>query len=190
MRTFLFSVVLFIGSNALALGDLNSIFEALKDKPVNYAPTGQICEQVARLKYAEVYDPSQFDLNVGVEYKVNGTTIGELDLVITDKSNHQVALVGEVKCWRNVQGALNKAHKQRARFISTLQSQGNRIVFSAKEGASFNAGQFSNPKYVAISTLGTVSSGFDTEIEYSLDEMMQLRDRIMQCQAEGKCPTN
>ncbi|WP_415062626.1 hypothetical protein [Bdellovibrio sp.] len=189
MRTLIFSVLLFIGSNAHALGDLKSIFDALKDKPVNYEPTGQICEQVARLKYAEVYDPSQFDLNVGVEYKVSGTTIGELDLVITNKSNHQVALVGEVKCWRNVQGALNKAHKQRARFISTLQSQGNRIVFLAKEGAPFKAAQFVNPKYVAISTLGTVSSGFDTEIEYSLDEMLQLRESLMRCQAEGKCPT-
>lgn len=184
--TFAALVFLVIGFNAGAV-DIQTVFEELKDKPVDYEPTGQVCEQVARLQFGEQYDSSQYEINVGVEYKVQNRTIGELDLVITDKKDRQVVLVGEVKCWKDMNGALNKARNQRNRFIRTLQSQGSAIVFDPKEGGDFESSQFSDTKYVSISQAGGTGFGFDDDLDFSLKELMGLRSKLLACQSSGEC---
>lgn len=168
--------------------DIQPAFDALKGIPVDYSPTGQVCEQVARLQLSEKYVAGQYDIAVGVEYIVAGRTVGELDIVVVDKASQNVVLVGEVKCWRSMGGGLSKAQKQRARFVRTLQSQPEQIVFKAKEGASFASEQFQGTKYIAIAQQGSLRAGFDVELNYSLQELMQLRGKLIDCQAQGQCP--
>lgn len=179
---------LLLGAGSFASGNLNEMFDNLKDRAVDYTPTGQVCEQVARVQFSEQYPTDRFDLNVGVEYGYQGKTIGELDLVVTDKNTKEVVLVGEVKCWRDAKSALSKALNQRARFIRSLKNYQGSLVFDAKEGVPFSAGQFVSPKYVAISQEGTKYAGFDAELGFSLNELMTLRDQLMQCQSQGQCP--
>lgn len=179
------SAFLFAGSVFAA--STQSLFDALKDKPVDYGPTGQICEQVARLELAEKYLPAAYDIAVGIEYDVAGRTLGELDIVIVDKNSKAVALVGEVKCWRNVSGGLDKARAQRARFLRTLQTQPNQIVFRAKEGGSFTASQFQGANFVAIAQSGSLAKGFDLELTNTLQELMNLRSQLQDCQSQGIC---
>lgn len=176
-------------SVATYAADIQPAFEALRGIPVDYSPTGQVCEQVARLQLSEKYLPGQYDIAVGVEYIVAGRTVGELDIVIVDKASQNVVLVGEVKCWRSMGGGLSKAQKQRARFVRTLQTQPDQIVYKAKEGANFVSEQFRGTKYVAIAQQGSVRAGFDLELNYSLQELMQLRGKLLDCQAQGQCPT-
>src|SRR5690606_9004921 len=103
-------------------GDTSALFEELRDLPISYEQKGQICEQVARLQLDDIYPPHAYDINIGIEYIVHNRTIGELDVVVTDKQTRDVILIAEVKCWKNLKGALNKAKDQRSRFIRTLKS--------------------------------------------------------------------
>ena len=164
-------------------------FDALKNLAVDYSPTGQICEQVARLELATKYQPAQYDIAVGVEYSVAGRTIGELDIVVVDKKSKAVELVGEVKCWKSVSGGLSKAQKQRARFLRTLNTQPDQIEFDAKEGGTFSAQQFQRSNFIAIAQNGSKSQGFDVELTYTLRELMDLRGQLLDCQSQGKCAT-
>lgn len=183
-----FSIVLLFSFSVFAT-DTRPAFDALKGKPVDYTPIGQICEQVARLQLAEEFGANQFNINVGVEYAVNNRTVGELDIVITEKASQQVVVVGEVKCWKDMSGGLRKAREQRARFQRTLKTQPREIVFGAKEGGKFSSDQFQETKYIAIAQSGSKSAGYDVDLVYTLDELMQLRSQLMQCQSDGECPT-
>lgn len=180
-------VLLFLGNSALA-SSTQPLFDQLKSEPVDYTPTGQICEQVARLELADKYLPGEFDIAVGVEYSVAGRTIGELDIVITERKSNQVALVGEVKCWKDVGAGLTKALQQRQRFVRTLAEKGGQIKFNSKEGKPFGAQQFQSPQYVAIAQAGSQTQGFDLELGHDLRELMSLRGELLDCQAQGKCP--
>lgn len=171
-----------------ASGDIQVVFEALKNSAVDYGPSGQVCEQVARLQFAEKYTPDRYEITGGLEYKVQNRTIGELDLVIFEKQTHNVVLVGEVKCWKRLGQALEKAHDQRSRFLKTLNRQGSEIVFASKEGQTFEAAQFDSPEYVSIAQEGSESYGFDVDLNYSLHDLMKLREMLISCQTHHQCP--
>jgi len=184
--TSVFAAILFVSASVFA-NDIQPVFEALRDQPVDYEPVGQICEQVARLQLYNEYPSNRYTINVGVEYSVQHRTIGELDIVISENKTREVVLVGEVKCWKDLGGALDKAKDQRSRFIRTLQKQGPSIVFESHEGAPFVARHFRSPKYVAIAQLGSVNKGFDINLDYTLHELMELRELLLRCQAQGEC---
>ena len=167
--------------------DIQFEFDALKGRAVDYRPVGQICEQVARLELAETYLPGDYDISVGVEYAVGGRTIGELDVVVVEKASGSVALVGEVKCWKNVNNGLVKARNQRERFLRTLSAEPNKIVFTSKEGQQFRSVQFQGADFIAIAQKGSKTQGFDAELNHTLDELMALRERLMLCQSQRTC---
>lgn len=190
MKCFALALVgLFVSLSTFA-ADLQPVFEALKNEAVDYEPSGQVCEQVARLQFAQKYKPEQYQITGGIEYNVLNRTIGELDLVILDRKSQAVVLVGEVKCWKSLDGALDKAHDQRSRFINTLQKHGENIVFEAKDGGEYHAQQFQSPspKFISIAQAGSTKHGFDAELGYSLHELMQLRTMLLKCQDQGQCP--
>lgn len=188
MKFGIVSLAAFFLSLSVFAKDIQPAFEALKDRAVDYGPIGQICEQVARLQLAEQYEPAQYEINIGVEYNVQNRTIGELDIVITDKSSHDVVLVGEVKCWNNISSALKKAQNQRARFQRTLKSQGDEIVFDSKEGGNYTSEEFAGTKFISIAQSGSTQYGFDVDLTYTLDELMKLRAKLLRCQDERQCP--
>lgn len=189
MRKFILGFIAVLFSVPAFATSTQPAFDALKNKPVDYGPSGQICEQVARLELAEKYTPASYDIAVGVEYSVGGRTIGELDVVVVDRKSNTVALVGEVKCWKSVKGGLAKARTQRARFLRTLNTQPNQIVFDAKEGTPFSSDQFLGANFIAIAQNGSKAQGFDVELTYTLKELMALRGQLLDCQSQGNCPT-
>lgn len=185
--TGLLALFVFSASPVMA-ADLQSVFEALKNKAVDYETSGQICEEVARLEFAKKYDPSLYLITGGVEYKIQKQVVGELDLVIVDRQSQEVVLIGEVKCWKAPKDAITKAHEQRARFLSTLKKNSSQIVFDSDEGLAFQANQFQHPQFISIAQAGTSVQGFDYELSYTLQELMQIRNLMLRCQSQGLCP--
>lgn len=168
--------------------EMREAFEALKTEAVSYEAAGQICEQVARLQLRGKFAPPQYEIHVGVEYRVQGQSIGELDLVIRDQQSQKVVLVGEVKCWKSLEGALEKAQEQRARFLQALRRKGISIQFDAKEGGTFEASDFQGVAFISISQAGGTGKGFDEALPFDLYQLKELRTLMLRCQSQGPCP--
>lgn len=163
---------------------LPELVEALRDSAVNYEVVGTVCEQVARLELQKVYPESDYAIVNGIEYGDKHRTIGELDVVVFAKSNKKAVLVAEVKCWRNLQGALKKAREQRNRFIGSLSKN----IYLQDSTSTYDKSQFNQvEKYVAIAPQGATKAGFEMDMENSLEELMDLRDMMMDCQRRGQC---
>lgn len=161
-------------------------FEILKTSKVNYEPIGAVCEQVAQLELAEEFTPDKYEMIVGIEYADSDATRGELDVVIFDKATKKVAVSAEVKCWKSFEGAKKKATEQRNRFIKYINS-GYKMYFKSKE-YRFERWQFEDIRqFLMVSQSGGKKRGFDRELEMSLDQLMELRKKLLECKAYRKC---
>ena len=172
--------------SAHAVG-MKEAFEALRFVEDDFINTGTICEHVAKLEVQKSYPEARFDTWVGVTYRVGQEVIGELDLVVRDRSLQKVVLVGEVKCWRNLPAGLEKAQEQEARFRETLAEQqrlGEPVEFvkflSQGKTVEFDSSEFdAKVDYIAIAQNGSRRIGFDQELELGLEELMELRKQIL-----------
>lgn len=169
---------------------LQPLFEVLKKIPANYKTEGTACEQAARIEAYQTYPADRFAITTGVEYDIGDGTLGELDLLVIDKASDKVVVVGEVKCWRSFDSALDKAKYQRDRFLWNLQKYPKQIHFIAhEEGFAFTAESFSNlNQFIFISQAGGTKKGFDQEIPYTLLEMDEISQKLVRCQKKGECP--
>lgn len=169
---------------------LQPVYEVLKELPVDYKPEGAVCEQIARLEAHQVFPQDQFLVVLGVEYHVGAGTLGELDLVVVDKSSRKVTQVAEVKCWGNLYNALDKAKAQQDRFLWNLSQFPNQIRFLAEDsGVELNIRDFGGIKeFVFISQQGGLRRGFHQEMPYTLSEIHELRAKLVRCQNQGECP--
>jgi len=178
------SVVLVLLSLSAHAAPINDLFNQLRDSAVNYEVVGTVCEQVSRLELMKTYPPADYEIVNGVEYGDANRTIGELDVVVFEKSTKKAVLVGEVKCWRDLQSALTKAKDQRQRFQNSLSKNIELHDFES----DYQKSQFSNvQKYVAIAPKGAKAAGFEIDMENTLSELMQLRDMLMKCQQSHEC---
>lgn len=184
VRAQVVSVVLVLLSVSAHAAPINDLFEKLRDSALNYEVVGVVCEQVSRLELMKTYPESDYHIVNGIEYGDNTRTIGELDVVVFQKSTKKAVLVGEVKCWRDLKGALSKARNQRKRFQSSLSKN---IELHDHEN-DYDKSQFSNvQKFVAIAPKGATVAGFEMDMENSLGELMELRDKLLRCQDAGQC---
>jgi hypothetical protein len=181
------SILLFAG---FAQASLQDEMEALRDTPRSYVDTGAICEEVARLDVQKEFPKPQYTVINGIAYSGENGTIGELDVVIFDNNTQKVIKIAEVKCWKDLKGGLKKARDQRQRFLSWNKS-GKKLKFkSTSDGRVFPQDQFDYvTEFVSIAQKGATRSGFDAELNYTLPELMQLRQMMMQCQSRGECAT-
>lgn len=182
--------VLFLGLFAAGAeaADLESIFESLKQSAVNYEPDGAVCEQVARLHFQKQFPAETFVISGGVEYDIGGDTLGELDVIVLQKNSHKVILVAEVKCWKNLKQALEKVKDQRQRFVWNLQKHPGQMKFTTYDGLNLQVNQFVGVKnFQSVAQQGGQSRGFDLELDLTLDELRELRMRLLKCQAWGDC---
>ncbi|KHD87757.1 MAG: hypothetical protein OM95_12130 [Bdellovibrio sp. ArHS] len=187
MRSILFLVLFLFVINSGA-AELEPYFELLKQSGVNYEPDGAICEQVAKLRYRAEYPEAQFLITTGVEYSTGGQTLGELDILVIDRATEKVVLVSEVKCWKNVEQALDKAKSQRQRFLWNLEKHPRQMQFAPSEDLQLKVSQFdAATAYRSLSQMGGLEKGFDAELELSLSELKQLRMQLLKCQAWGEC---
>ncbi len=165
-------------------------YEALKNMGRSLQDAGAICEEVSRLRFVENFPPPRYTVLVGVVYGANSDgVLGELDVVVFDNSTCSVPTVGEVKCWRNPADGLKKAQDQRTRFLTNIRS-GRPLFFylNSDRSMTFNKAQFQTvSQFVSVAQKGTRSVGYDIELPYSLNDLDDLRSRIMRCQNTGQC---
>lgn len=165
---------------------IDEYFEQLSYEHVDFEPVGAVCERVAVREIEPNYPTANFTILNGVSYDEHKTTIGELDIVVIDKGTGRVEAVAEVKCWRSFQGALKKAKQQRMRFLTHLNKN---IVITDKDNKQYSKDLFKNiQKYFSISQDGGVNQGFDFELSLDFKELMELRKKLLDCQAQGRCP--
>ena len=171
---------------------LQGIFDRLGTVGVNYKTEGVVCEQIARLQLHEQFPEPRYQITTGVEYLVDDRIVGELDLVVVDRQTSMVILLGEVKCWRSLDKAMDKAKSQRDRFLWTYQQNKSVIVFRPKEkqlvlkSADFEKLQ----GYIFVSQVGGKKWGFTQELPYRLSELESLQEHLIQCQKKNLCPLN
>lgn len=187
MRSFLAGCLsLFFAVSVFA--NLNDDYELLKDSGTDFQVIGVVCEQVARLELYEVYPAERYEIHTGIQYAADNHVKGELDVVVIDRASDKAVLLGEVKCWKNLEGAYNKAMKQRRRFLSYINSNAVLQFRSTTTGEAFRQEQFEGIKnFISIAQKGGESAGFTRELDYSLEELMSLRQRIMECQRRHEC---
>lgn len=168
---------------------LGENFEKIRNQARHYRDPGTVCEEVARVEFAAAYPTPQYEVIVGVSYNHMGRTLGELDMVLLDRGNQRVVMVGEVKCYSNLKKGLAKAKQQRQRFLANLGSGRQLEFLNTSTGERYSYEHFRYvSQFVSVSQKGGKAIGFDYELDLSLDEMSQLRDRIIHCQRERQCP--
>lgn len=165
---------------------IDDYFEILSFEKTDFEPVGAVCERIAVREVESIYPAVNYTIINSIRYDEKKTTIGELDVVVFDKNSGKVEAVAEVKCWRSFKGALKKAKEQRMRFLIHLN---NNIVIEDKEGKRYSKDLFKNiQKYFSISQSGGVNQGFDFELSLDFKELMDLRSRLLDCKAQGRCP--
>lgn len=165
---------------------IDSYFEELSYEKVDFEAVGMVCERVAVREVESIYPSANFRIVNGISYDDKKTTIGELDVVIFNKTTDKVEAVAEVKCWKSFKGALKKVKDQRVRFITNLNKN---IKIYDKDGNIYSKAQFNQvQKYFSISQAGGMNQGFDFELSLDFKELMDLRSRLLDCRAQGRCP--
>jgi hypothetical protein len=172
-----------------ALSGLSEDFDKLKNSGHNLEPTGAICEDVAQLRFAEKYPEPQYKVVTGIEYSDRDGTLGELDLIVFNNQTQVAEVVAEVKCWKNAKSGLKKAKTQIARFVKNVKStKALKFKWLSQPQLSLTKTQFNKvSSYLYIAQANTLNDGYDYELPYTLQELMQLRGDLINCQASGNC---
>jgi hypothetical protein len=178
----LFSVVM-LGSCSSYGGDLDAIFTQLKDSGEDFRPQGSVCEQVARLDLERKYSHPDYVVETGISYGQNNQVVGELDVVVFDSRSHAAVLIGEVKCWKKLGSAQHKARQQRLRFQTVLAQHGFHFFSAKHPDQNYQDDQFqASTPFITISQKGGEINGFELTLDYDLDEMQALRQKILDYQ--------
>lgn len=164
---------------------MDELFERLATVKVNFDPAGTVCEQVALIEFEERFPKDKYDMTVSIEYG-NKEAIGELDVVVFDKKTKIVDTIAEVKCWKSMEGGLKKARSQRMRFQAGVKRN---IKLWDKNKTQYQRSQFENVReYLTVGQKGALEHGYDVELSLDLKDLMRLRDRMLDCYSEKKCP--
>lgn len=165
---------------------IDEYFEELSYEDTNFEPDGAVCERVAVREVDVLYPKENYTIVNSIQYDDKKTTTGELDLVIFEKSTGLVEAVAEVKCWRSFEGGLKKAKEQRMRF-QTYLNRG--ITITDGNDKRYSKDVFKQIKrFLTISQAGGMNRGYDFELSLDLKELIELRSRLLNCHAEGRCP--
>lgn len=174
--------------SSFAFASWEEDFRELKDIPVSYEAAGTICEEVAAIQTRKEFPEPQYTVVTGIAYGTEKEIIGELDVIIFDNNLQKVFKIAEVKCWKDLNAALEKAKDQRARFLKTVRSNQPLRFFSTSTKESYEQTQFQNVKdFFSIAQKGATQFGFEKELEYTLLEMKAHRYEMIRCQNQGKC---
>ena len=182
------SLQLQVGSSAWAIG-FDEAWNALQKSEEDFVNTGTICEHVARLELSRDFPSPKYQIDIGVSYLAGDQVIGELDVLVLEKKTGQVPVIGEVKCWRDLPAGLKKAQEQEVRFFETLEAgerdpnlavQFVKFIGSNALDSAFRPSQFmQRPDHLSIGQKGARAVGYDRELEMTLEELMDLRKKLL-----------
>lgn len=173
-------------------GDPDYLYEQLKYMDRDFRQIGTVCEEAARIQLSEQYPISDFSIIVGLVYHNNQRIIGELDIVVISKDNYRAVLIGEVKCRKKLRSAQNLAISQLERFESYISS-GKEIDFFVAgnnyEELEIGPWVFQSPyEHITISQDGGENYGFDIALPYSLNDVNDVHEWLLDCHDRGECP--
>ncbi len=192
LKIFTLGLCLILNFSSFArTGDLfEKDYFILKKIPADYRSFGAICEQVARLRLKEMFDPKKFQFIIGLEYRNSRRVLGEIDLIVVSKKNKKVIVVGEVKCWKNLKAASKKAKKQLNRFFTAIKSM-EKILFFPKETVNlkFKKEDFFDAKRMLFSQKVEGDNPFENNIGLTLNQVKKLRQKLQVCQKNRECPS-
>src|SRR5687768_17012689 len=86
------------GRDGIQSTRVTAYFNVLKNLPVDLtSQDSAIEEEIARLNLYHQYDPELYHIEKNLVYFSNRRLLGELDIVVRERSTGRVVLVGEVK---------------------------------------------------------------------------------------------
>jgi hypothetical protein len=169
--------------------DIYETFDLLKDLPENFTVFGSVCEEVAKLDLKEMYPESEYYTRVGINYESNGRVAGELDTIVFRNDTGEAVIIGEVKCWKNMNKAIKKAHEQLSRFDRHMD--GNKIdsMYEVDDQSQvYQTTQFDeDPRQMTIGQKGATAHGFTMELDLSLQELHRLHEMLVACKKQHQC---
>lgn len=200
MRSFVLPLLLglSLATPALALDEAQKAadYTELSQIPAKYEVIGTICEYLTAIRLRDQYPADKYFIEIGIEYRVGGRVIGEIDDVVFRKSDREAVAVVQVKCRHNMSRAHHDASEQNERFEDTMNSIGGQqsrgVTFRSTSKPDLVVTQANMDEvetYITASQDGGELHGFDVTIGYDLDEAMAIRDRLMFCQSNGTCPS-
>lgn len=153
---------------------------------------GRVCERVARTDLAKTYPSSLYFIENGVFYgdaRRPGNVMGEIDVVVLDRITDQVILAIEIKCWsHNQRKAFLKADSQRSRFLSALLSRNLEIWSPSRRYSMKQFKTITSVNFKLGAPRGMRIHGFEYELPYTMDQLLELRDRSLRDQLIGSRP--
>ncbi len=116
--------VLAFANSVWASADLEIVIARLqREASFDLSTTGPLCEKLALYKLQERYPSKDYNILSNILYYDGLTVAGELDVLVLNKKNRMVHVIGEVKCRHNHAKAKKKANQQLARFEYYIRSQ-------------------------------------------------------------------
>lgn len=190
-RLFVSAFFAFSTATISAAGPVDDAYELHKNDGVDLQPIGTICEYLAKDVLEKRYDPDFYRVVIGVQYGESRNAMGELDLTVVDLEYNEAVFIGEVKCWKDPRAGLAKAKKQINRFRKANdQNRVNWLKILSPGYTDFVVSKrtYRNSYEVGyVAPKGTRKAGYTHELDLTLDQAMDLRRRIMNCQESGKC---
>jgi hypothetical protein len=173
---------------------VESDYQKLSQIPAKYEVFGTICEYLAALRLEDQYPKSKYSIEVGIEYRAGGRTVGEIDVVVFRKSDKEAVAVGQVKCRKNMGSARSHANEQNERFRSTMSGSGQHsgaVTFrsTSKPDLVVTAEQMDEiADYFTAAQAPGAQNGWTMDVGHDLDTVSDMRDRLLACQGSGECP--
>src|SRR3990167_1489645 len=112
--------------SVVTLAGLEADFETIKNWGRSQEATGTICEDIAQLRFMEKYPAPEYTVLTGISYSDKDRTLGELDVIVFNNSNHVAEIVAEVKCWKSPKSGLHKAHENSVQQSSRVYGRGSK----------------------------------------------------------------
>ena len=163
---------------------LEEAYQQLSQQPIDYTNEGMICEQLMVLELQESLQGHT--ITRGILYRNYKRILGELDVVVFYDS--QVVSVIEVKCSKSPWRVLAHAKEQLARFQSYL-GKDIEIHLADDPNETYEQDIFvDSTEYLAASVADSKQYGFDSELSFTKEEAINLKDRLVACQNDGDCP--
>lgn len=193
MRLHIVSAVLFFLSSTPVFAGAREVqadMARLSQIPAKYEVFGTICEYLSMLRLEETYPTKEYSIEVGIEYRQNGRVIGEIDVVVFRNSDMEAVLVGQVKCRKSMSSARKHASEQNHRFYKTVLG-GESVTYrsTSKTSLAIHPTQMDEVEtFITAAQDGGEEYGFDLSVGHDLDTVSHMRDELLACQKDGKCP--
>ncbi len=165
-------------------GPIENYVELFKDKGYDWENSGNVCEFVAQEEMKTYFPEDKYEIKSGITYKFKNQVIGELDLIVFNRSTNMVDFIGEIKCWKEPGQGYQKALDQRERFKRFV---GRAVQIQDHERIYDNVQFRSVQGFFSVAQKGTKSYGFTYEISLTLKEAHDLRTAMLRCQNSGQC---